>query len=77
MPARKPGADARQAVVDAGLCQHVERRASRGGAHRIAVQRVGRPDHVGARARPCVEHAITSARPTIAASGKPPLTALP
>ena len=39
-----------------GLRQHVERRASGRGAHGIAVQRVGRPDDVGARTRPCVEH---------------------
>ena len=56
MPARKPRADARKPIVDARLRQDVERRAAGRRAHRIAVQRVGRPDDVGARLRARVEH---------------------
>ena len=56
MPARSRAPMRAQAVVDARLRQHVERRAAGRRAHRIAVQRVGRPDDVGARARPRVEH---------------------
>ena len=73
----QPRADARQPVVDAGLRQHVERRAACGRATGLPLS-VLVAHTTSARGRERASStAITSARPAIAAIGKPPLTALP
>jgi hypothetical protein len=45
-----------EAIVDAGLRQHVERSAARGGADRVAVERIRSPYDLGARALARIEH---------------------
>ena len=78
MPARKPRADARQAVVDAGLLPAPRAPRIRAAAHTGLPFSVLVAQTTSARGRDRASStAITSARPAIAASGKPPLTALP